>query len=327
MCSTKLRSERWEKAQRGVSRLLGRWQMLTLTVRHHEGMALAWLLVGLLRAWAATKRGGKVQRLWTEHVTASLRALEVTHGESGFHPHIHVFLRTDEWTLEETEALFSRWQACVDKHLGPACVPDAAHGLRWSNPVEFGCPTDCALDHEHRAGVVTEEDRVAYLFKLGQELTGSTKVAGRDRDVANRTPWELASDAVEGDERSAALWQEFRRATKGKRMIELDDRLARAAKEQALAILGVEYTSEELAPREQSITIALSTAELCALRMFERWHDDAIVGRIMTDVAISSDPRQTVDVWLDLVCARVRVTRYPPAREIEPEDVPFLDTG
>lgn len=315
VCSGKLRSERWGKAQRGVVALLGTWQMLTLTIRHHAGLDLGWLIRGLMKALADMKRGGRVQRLWAEHVTASLRALEVTHGAHGWHPHLHLFLRTDGWTLEETAELFERWQSVVEKHLGAVCVPDREHGLRWSTPVDFD--------------VVSEDDRLAYLFKLGQELTGSTKEAGRSRRWGDfeesRTHWQIAESAADGDARSEQLWADFRRATKGRRMIECDDRLARASKARELAILGQEYKSPPDEPPARTVTVPLTSRDLCVLRVYERNHDAAIVARIMTDVAASESPSETVRVWLDVVYSRVRVTRFRPPPE--PHADAFLDTG
>ena len=214
VCSQNLRAKRAERIAAAVRGMGGRWQMLTITLRHREGMPLHTLMVGLMSAWRRTRQGGRIQRLWSDAVTGSARAVEVTHGENGWHPHVHVLLRTSEWTDDDKDALLVRWQTAVRRELGGACTPSDERALTWSDPFD-------AAD----AG-----QREFYLAKLGLEMSGIGK---KSRGAsASRSHWDVARDAAEGDSRSVWLWREFQAATKGRRMLELDDRASLAAKKQ-----------------------------------------------------------------------------------------------
>ncbi|PRW75701.1 protein rep, partial [Pseudomonas fluorescens] len=67
--------------------------MLTLTVPHGLGDDLSGLLEQIHKAWRSTstsRAGKKLRKLLG--VRGTIRALEVTPGSNGFHPHLHVLL-------------------------------------------------------------------------------------------------------------------------------------------------------------------------------------------------------------------------------------------
>lgn len=263
--------------------------MVTLTVRHREGMPLRSLTQGLMRAWRRARQGGATQRIWTSRVKASVRASEITRGSHGWHPHLHVLLHTDGFSDDEQATLLERWLVCVERELGPACVPSREHAIRWSDPIDWCTASDKA--------------RVRYLVKLGLELSGPKE--GRRGSMSQ---WDVARLAVEGDERAVEWWREFYRATKGRRMVELDDRAADYARRPMLHVLGVNQAEPlaDMAP-ETCITIPVDTIELRALRQYEA-RDPAILGVITADVAKADDPRAVVRAWLDHVMACLRYT-------------------
>lgn len=219
---------------------------------------------------------------------ASVRATEITRGAHGWHPHLHVLLQTDGFTDEEKETLLARWLVCVERELGPACVPSAEHALRWSPPIDWCTANDKA--------------RVRYLVKLGLELSGPK--AGRRGSMSQ---WDVARAAVSGDEQAVAWWREFYRATKGRRMVELDDRAADYARRPMLHVLGVNQ-AEPLAPGvEETVMIPVDSIELRALRQYEA-RDPAILAVITADVAKADEPRAVVRAWLDHVMHALRYT-------------------
>lgn len=208
VCSAALKTERAVKVVRAVEELGGRWQMLTVTLRHRLGMPLKLLFAKLREAWRRTRQGGKIQRIWRGRVSASIRSFEVTYGENGWHPHVHVLLRTTEWSEDEQQALLERWQLQIERALGSECRPDDLHALAWSTA--------------WHPGEWEGSERAAYLAKLGFEATGIGK--------SRRSPWSIARDAADGSTQALILWREYASSTRRVRAIELDDRAAKAAK-------------------------------------------------------------------------------------------------
>lgn len=189
--------------------------MMTVTVRHAWTHRLADTLTGVARAWRAVMQGAPWKR-WkaAQGLVGMVRAVEVTHGANGWHPHAHilaVFRAPREPVPDlrgavgatmphavcdpmgpEAEWLAERWQSKVHDTLGETCAPDLAHGFD-----------------------VRPLDRATYLCKLGLEIgSGGTKrtldVLG---NVRGRDPWAIAADAAKGDAASAELWREYQTAT------------------------------------------------------------------------------------------------------------------
>jgi hypothetical protein len=284
VCSQHLRAERAENIVLAVDHLGERWQMLTITARHHQGLPLKDLRDGLMTAWRKTRQGGRIQRVWSERVSASIRAQEVTYGEdNGWHPHFHVLLRTTEWDEDECDALQARWEREVVRALGEHCRPDDLHGLVWSEPFDAGRDSG---------------QRATYLAKLGLETAGLAK----DARFGNRTPWDIARAAAQGDSRSLWLWREYAAATKGKRMIELDDRAQAAAKRARELAFNVEASGEV----PEVSRIAVKRDDVRALRRLERR-----IGAVMAIVlrAAESGGEPAVREWI----AYARANAWKPA--------------
>ena len=196
ICAAKISEHRRAELQAAIiaAHALGlQVVLLTLTVRHGLGDDVRVLLRGIRaarRALVSGRRGAE----WTREVgvVGSIRALEVTHGVNGWHPHLHVllFLGPHQLTLEQIQAGYtSRWiDACVKAGLpaplpGVACrVQDAAHAARYVSK-----------------------------WGLAEELTkGHIK-----RARAGRTPTDLLRAYADGDKRAGELWREYAAAFKG----------------------------------------------------------------------------------------------------------------
>ena len=212
-CASEIRAKRRDQVIRAVKAGTERpWRMITLTIRHHVGAPLKKLLDGLMKSWRKTRQIGTIQRLWKGHVKASIRAVEITHGANGWHPHLHVLIQSDGWDRDDRDALMAAWRRTVVSILGVEHIPDAEIGVKWSP----------AMRSAHDAG---------YLSKLGLEMSWGEK---RARGKRSRGPWTIARDAAGGDAQSVMLWKEYEDATKGRRALELDDRAAALAKLGAL---------------------------------------------------------------------------------------------
>ena len=293
VCSAKLRAERVDRIDRALRVAGGRWQMVTFTVSHREGMPLAPLLHGLAGAFRRVKQGGKLQHVWKGRVSASVRAFEVTYGANGWHPHVHVLLRTSEWTENEREQLARRWKAAVSEHIGPDCLPSDVRGVVWSP----------AFDAKH----ADERKRARYLGKLGAEIAGVAK----DARAGSWSSWDIAEEAARKSPLAISLWREFSEATRGRRMLEMDDRCARFAdafvpSEGEGEAPNLDDSMREVAPRESAavkvVRVQLWRTELASLRRYERF-SPAVMGLLVAAVRVCVDPVECVREWLAIAHA------------------------
>ena len=262
VCSAKIRNERateiatatanWDRAGNSVV-------MVTLTFPHDMGMRLAKLLPVVAdgwrslisgRAWAGTparsvparpsKRGGMLPaRHYPARpgvrdqlgIVGTIRSIEVTHGQAGWHPHAHVlvYLAGDldaERIARLTLYFRDRWAAWITGQ--GYRVPHERHGVDVSV---------CRSAYEAGAYIAkTQEGR-----SPGNELARSDLKHGRD---GNRTPFEILDGfRWTGDVIDLHLWQEYETATKGHQAITWSKGLRE--------ILSVETrTDEEIAAAE-----------------------------------------------------------------------------
>lgn len=223
VCSAVIRKGREADINEGVRRHLkagGGVLMATFTVSHGAVDALAELLALLRDAFATMANRKAFRDLMAEYgVIGRVRALEVTYGANGWHPHFHVLMLTDgklgaEEVAAFRDALFALWQRYTAQFGGSI----NSHGL----------DVQAARNAEAVGRYISKE-----LVNAADAKTGNGSV----------TPFEL----LDGDTpRNRALWAEYVRAMKGKRAIiwsrGLRDRLG----------LGLERSDRELAEAEQT---------------------------------------------------------------------------
>lgn len=227
VCTATIRARRAEE----VSQLYG-WHkphgdtlMLTLTVRHAMGDDLQRIRKGVANAWRALQSGKHwIALKATTGLRGYVRALEVTHGANGWHPHLHVLLLLPPMAPRAIAALrarlSARWQSAVARTLGVDHVPND----------HLGC--DLRLAHE-----------ADYITKLGLEISDMGTKHGRS---GNRSPWEIAEDYAAGrDAADGALWRAYAEGMKGARMLTWSKGLRHAAG------LGVEPTDEQIVDDEE----------------------------------------------------------------------------
>jgi Replication protein len=272
-CSHVLRAKKAATVEAAIRGAGGTWCLLTVTFRHRAGAhALQTLLRGLLEAWRRTRQGGQVQRLWSEHVTASVRATEVTYGANGWHPHVHVLIRTERWTRQEKAVVAEKWRQCIVAVLGSDATPNS-YGIHWSD--EFD----------------SEAAPSRYLTKLGLELGGHGKEGRR----GGRSQWQLAVEAAQGERQAVRLWQEYSLATKGHRMVSLDSRAATWATEYT-KIAGSAVDDGDAKP-SKVLDIDLWPEDVAALRRGERKHA-TLIDDVLRACETSNDPEATFREWI-----------------------------
>lgn len=177
VCSVRVRSDRaraivaldeWARSEG--------WQvsMWTGTIRHALGDDLSHLRRAMTDAFA------RVQRLtaWRSMLAGGaffVRALEVTHGRNGWHPHFHVLLVSPVSVEEHAQQLGEDWRAAVTHVLGIDHAPSAEHGADW---------------REIAAGEYVSKLDLA----MGLELTDASD-AKTTKGATSRKPSELLRDA------------------------------------------------------------------------------------------------------------------------------------
>jgi Replication protein len=214
----------------------GRLAMLTLTMRHRRGDGLTGLWGSLSKAWGSVTSGKVWQREQEAHGAAGwLKVVEVTHGANGWHVHIHalLFINADETSESLSgwkKGIFSRWNGAL-KRAGLASASMAAQSL-----VLFSPGSDGFRDYFTKAVDLGQ--------KIALEFTNSAGKKSRAA-VGGRTQWDILDDVIAlGDADALDLWNEFERASKGKRQMTwskgLRDDLG----------LSTERTDEEIAEEE-----------------------------------------------------------------------------
>jgi len=168
--------------------------MVTLTASHKKTMNLpAWL--SAFKDASKRLRQQKAWRVLKPVLAGSVSVMELTHGRNGYHPHQHWLLLFDCSPVDahrHAETLRAAWLTSL-----------AAFGLSGNDKAFDAQPADKAGE---------------YIAKFGaaDELALSGNKTGRN---GSRGPWQLLSDARDGDKQAAAIWREYALAFRGKRQM------------------------------------------------------------------------------------------------------------
>ena len=208
-----------------------RVEMLTLTVRHSAQDDVRALLDGIRHSVKLFQQGRDWGALQRRHgILGLIRAVEITHGQHGWHPHHHVLIFMDRSLSDEDRevlrgALSARWRGVVTRSgLGEPHEPDDLHG--------------CCL---------TPVRQSEYLSKLGLEVADIfTK---RGRVAGSRTPLQIAHDIMvhRGRVADVVLWRSYCAAMKGVRFLSYTQSIQEMRK-----VLGLRATDEELVQNEEA---------------------------------------------------------------------------
>ena len=210
-CSAKIRNVRatdisaaagaWDKAGNSV-------YMITLTMPHDLGMRLGKLLPVIADGFRSVISGRPWTRLRARlGIVGSIRSMEITHGENGWHPHLHVLMFvTDDLDARQLAALHLYMRDSWGQYVVKAGyrLPHGVHG------VDIG---RCSSAEEAGAYIAKTQDGRA----VGNEMARGDMKQGRQ---GGRTPFEILDDfRWTGDAEDIGLWHEYERATKGRQAI------------------------------------------------------------------------------------------------------------
>ncbi len=125
LCSARIWAERRSEVERAIDAhhaAGGRVVMVTLTMRHKNGDALEELWDASSGAWASARGGNRAARRAMAAAGASgwLRVVEVTHGASSWHVHVHALIFvagtvSDDDAQDLGAAMFDAWAAKLAK--------------------------------------------------------------------------------------------------------------------------------------------------------------------------------------------------------------------
>ena len=219
--------------------------LVTFTLAHERTDDLSVVFGALKKARKLLVGGRGAQKLKRDHgVVGMVRALELTHGLNGWHPHLHVLMFFDQEVpiLVFEQAMKSRWAECVQA---------AGRYASWEN----GCDVR-----------FSDSDISNYIAKWGQdpgwttahELTKAVTKSGRRK---GRTPTQLLADYLAGDVDAGRLWLQYAVNFKGERQLRWSSGL------RARLGLEKEKSDEEIAIEQEEIAVVLSSLTTGAWRI------------------------------------------------------------
>jgi hypothetical protein len=186
--------------------------MATFTMSHHKGHRLKSVWDALSGAWQHMTQGRAAQdgpwkqlRVTMLEGDGYVRVVEVTHGENGWHVHIHLLLLFARESISKHTAealaseLFKVWSAGLEKH-----------GFTASR--EYGVDVRVCRGSEQSREMLSD-----YFQKIAYEAAGGRFKSGRN---GGRTPFEILADGLEtGLADDLELWLEWEAASKGRRQL------------------------------------------------------------------------------------------------------------
>lgn len=232
VCASIITEKRRAEIKQAIDKHNGGLYMLTLTFPHYSGDNLKMLLSGLELAIKRFFGGRKSKSIFDQMgKIGHIRALEVTHGRNGWHPHFHLLIFTKQELPSDydTSPLLELWQnAC---RLAKLPIPNAKYGLNWKKGDYSGYVSKWGIDNEIAKGHV----------KSGKN--------------GNSTAWDLLKLSMlpNGDE-FGKLFQEFAISFKGRRQLSWSNGLK--------AMFGIgEKTDEQLAEETEKTSVDFDTVE------------------------------------------------------------------
>ena len=209
VCASIIRHGRAREIEAALTRHLnsgGGALFITSTMPHDFGDALEPLVGAINGAHTAMTHG----RGWSERgsgdrdrygVLGTIKAVEVTHGCNGWHPHLHSLMCTcrELSSMEVRDfslSMFDRYAASIERS-----------GYRRPSP-EVGLVV-AGVSSNGVAGYVAKVDDGG---SIGSELS---RIDLKRAAASHRTPFELLQFAVNDDFQAVELWHEFERSIGG----------------------------------------------------------------------------------------------------------------
>lgn len=227
-------ADQWQKEHEGqqlppqlaVSEGFGYYLFGTLTLRHDKTMPLAMTLDAILKGWTKMINGNpwkKAVKRWK--IRGFVRAIEVTYGQNGWHPHVHfvIFLDGDldkDQQQDMRDWMLDRWKTMVER------VAEA-YREKDGNPYNVAPNDKHGIDLQFKAGKDAGTKAAEYITKVQGDkgaVTLSQEIARgdiKDGRAGSVNPFQLLDAGCLGlsDFQREDLWLEYWQATLRRRCI------------------------------------------------------------------------------------------------------------
>lgn len=217
-----------EERAREVYEVGGRWLLaggrivfITNTLRHRRGQSLASNLDALRDAWQRTF-SGRMWRRWRDRLGQEgwFRAIEVTFGAAGWHPHQHYLTfvggHVDQDLVDEFVAWLSDVWADNVEHAG-GLRPSRKRGVVAELLAgDEALKALAAYATKVQDGAEPGEVVLDPMFRAAHEVTRFDQKTDKSNHRKGRTPFELLDSDAPAD---AAAWLEYVEAMKGRHLL------------------------------------------------------------------------------------------------------------
>jgi hypothetical protein len=275
-CAAKIRNGRAIEISEFAAEWINRGNevyMVTLTAPHDLGMALGALMTLIIKAFTYVIGGRKWVAVRDQlGIAGCIRALEVTHGPNGWHPHLHVLVFVEGQLDAAGRCAFEvhfrdQWGKFVTRR--GYRPPSGQHGVK--------------VERCYSGGGAAE-----YIAKTQDGKSPGNEMARADMKTprsGHRVPFDILAAAGTGEKAELALWHEYEKATHRHRAITWSPVLRKLQKEW-LAV--EEKTDDELAAEvvDGDVVADVSPAALRGISckpglrvgLLEAWEDEGLPG-------------------------------------------------
>jgi len=223
VCASKIQAVRREELRVFISKAAMESAIVfsTMTLRHRKGQSLAQLWEALAYCNQRVGQDKTVRRLREKFGRDGyIRTVEATHGDSGWHPHIHSIQIFDPYVTQEqldelNAAEFRAWKSAAKKKgLGEPLQEHTKLDLILDPTSTF---SDYFVKAVYDADLYAANEVKAGADALAAEVSGSTIKTARKN---SRTPFEILwSFGQTGDLDDLDLWHEWEAASRGRRQL------------------------------------------------------------------------------------------------------------
>lgn len=215
VCASRISEHRKNELTRAVNDWTGGVLMVTYTASHKISTPLREILGAVTDGVRAFKSGEAFQKIKSRYGwMGSVKALEVTYGQNGWHPHVHELTFTtnplNEERLEQLEIeLRGHWIAILGRH---GYVASTQRGLVVSDDHYDLTRYIAKFGHEPKVSKEQWKNKWSIAHEVTKAVVKTAKQGGR-------TPNQLLIDYITGDDEAADAWREYAICFKGKKQL------------------------------------------------------------------------------------------------------------